>query len=119
MPDEEGLLAELELRRPHLESMAAWPQQHAEILTLRYEDILGHEEQAFDRIFDHYGLSTLEKSLGRFFVRRYALRKVKKSDPHVRNPSSGQWRKHFTARVRQAFDSRYGSLVRQLGYPAD
>ncbi len=118
LPDEEGLLAELELRAPHLESMAAWPQQHPDILTLRYEDILGHEERAFGKIFDFYGMSSLEKTLGQFFVRRYALRKVK-ADPHVRNPSSGQWRQHFTPRVRQVFDARYGALVRDLGYPVD
>lgn len=118
LPQEEGLLAELEFRRYHLESMAAWPRQHADILTLRYEDILGHEVEAFHQVFEHYGLSTLQRSIGRWLVKKYALRKVS-ADPHVRNPSSGQWRQHFTPRVRQAFDSRYGALVRQLGYPAD
>jgi hypothetical protein len=41
------------------------------------------------------------------------------ADSHVRNPASGQWRRHFTPRVQQAFDDRYAGLVKQLGYPLD
>lgn len=118
LPDEEGLLAELEFRQHHLESMAAWPRRHPDIVTYRYEDILGNETQVFDELFAFYGLSTLQRALGRHFVKRYSFRRLA-PDPHVRNPSSGQWRQHFTPRVRQVFDRRYGALIRQLGYPVD
>ncbi|MEM7587021.1 MAG: sulfotransferase domain-containing protein [Acidobacteriota bacterium] len=115
---EDGLLAELEFRRYHFESMARWPVEHPDILTFRYEDILGNEARVFDELFEFYGLSWLETALARRFVRRYSLRKLP-ADAHVRNPKSGQWREHFTPRVRQAFEDRHGGLIERLGYPQD
>jgi hypothetical protein len=118
LPEEEGLLAELEFREMHLESMAHWPAAHADIATFRYEDIIGNERAVFLELFNFYGLSPLERRLGMFFANRYSIGN-RRSDPHVRNPASGQWRKHFTPRVRRAFTAKYAGLVAQLGYPAD
>lgn len=118
LPVEDGLLAELEFRRAHLESMAGWPTTHPNILVLRYEDVLGREEETFSEMFEHYGFSALERATGMFFVRRHALRRTA-SDPHVRNPSAGQWRKHFTPKVSNVFNSQYAALIGQLGYPQD
>ena len=115
IPEEDGLLAELEFRRYHFESMAAWPAEHPDVVTFRYEEILGSEARAFRRLFAFYRLSPLERTLGTYFARRYSLRKLA-VDSHVRNPASGQWRKHFTPRVEEAFDARYAGLVKQLGY---
>ena len=127
LPEEDGLLAELEFRTAHFGSMAAWPRNHPDILLLKYEDIVGNEIDAFRQIFQHYGFGPVASTLGRFFAQRHSLdgfsfrrrRQRKANDPHVRNPASGQWRKHFTPRVRREFDQRFGTLVRQLGYPAD
>lgn len=118
IPEEEGLLAELEFRALHFDSMARWPSRHADIVTFRYEDVVGSEAAAFRQVFDFYGLSPLERGLGLWFAKRYSLR-GRGADVHVRNPASGQWRKHFTPRVRRAFDTRYAGLVRMLGYPRD
>jgi hypothetical protein len=35
---------------------------------------------------------------------------------HIRNPSSGQWKKHFTPRVHDAFNERFGEGLARLGY---
>jgi hypothetical protein len=118
VPEEEGLLAELEFRRLHFESIAAWPNQHPDILTYRYEDIVGNEPFVFRGLFEFYGLSAIERRLGIWFANRYSIGRRAK-DPHIRNPISGQWRKHFTPRVRQAFDSEYAGLIRELGYPPE
>ena len=118
VPVEEGLLAEIEFRSAHFESMARWPE-HPDIITLRYEEVLGNEVAAFREIFEHYGFSGLERRLGLFFAQRHAFGPRQKRDPHVRNPSSGQWRQHFTPRVRREFDARFAGLIRQLDYPAD
>lgn len=118
LPEEEGLLAELEFRTLHFESMAAWPAEHPDVVTCRYEDAVADGPSTFRRLFDFYGLSPHERWLGARFARRYSLRK-RKADPHVRDPASGQWRKHFTPRVRRAFDAKYAGLVRQLGYSSD
>ncbi len=118
LPEEEGLLAEMEFRTFHLESMARWPAEHPDIVTFRYEDVVADGAAVFRELFDFYGLGPLERRLGHGFARRYSLAGRKK-DPHIRNPASGQWRKHFTPRVRQAFDEKYAGLIRQLGYAAD
>jgi hypothetical protein len=118
LPEEDGLLAELEFRKFHFESMAAWPAQHPDIVTVRYEDVIDDQARVFRELFVFYGMSPLERLLGNFFAQRYSIRK-RKADPHVRNPASGQWRKHFTPKLKQAFDADYAELVRSLGYPAD
>lgn len=118
LPPEDGLLAELEFRTLHFDSMLRWPDQHPHILTQRYEDILGNEVTAFRRIFDFYGLGFIERRLGLWFANRYSFTK-RSRDPHVRNPVSGQWREHFTPRVKRAFDSRYAELIGRFGYPEE
>jgi hypothetical protein len=118
IPEEEGLLAELEFRTFHFESMARWPAQHPHIVTYRYEDVVGNEAVVFQELFELYGLSLVERWLGRFFANRYSINR-RKADPHIRNPASGQWREHFTPRVKQVFDEKWAGLVRLLGYPAD
>ncbi len=117
LSQEEGLLAELEFRARHLESMAQWPAEHPNILTLRYEDIIGNEVEVFRQLLEFYELSFLERRLGSWFARRHSLRK-RAADPHVRNPASGQWREHFTPRVVEAFEARHRGLVEALGYPS-
>jgi hypothetical protein len=116
VPEEEGLLAELEFRRRHFESMTEWPVDHPDIMTFRYEDIVGNEVENFRALFDFYGLSVLEQRLGLWFAGRYSLGR-RRSDPHVRDPSSGQWRRRFTSRVQRTFDAEWADLVELLGYP--
>ena len=118
VPEEEGLLAELEFRQRHFESMASWPTDHPDILTFRYEDVIGHEARVFTELFEFYRFNPLERRLGCWFARRHAVGR-RRGDPHVRDPVPEQWRKHFTPRLTQAFNAKYGTLVRQLGYPAD
>ena len=118
VPEEEGLLAELEFRRLHFESMAEWPDRHPDIVTYRYEDIVGNEPSVFRSLFEFYGLSAIERRLANFFANRYSIGRRAK-DPHIRNPTSGQWRKHFTPRVSQAFDDQHAGLIRELGYPPE
>jgi hypothetical protein len=118
VPEEEGLLAELEFRRLHFESMAAWPAEHSDIVTFRYEEIVGNEPSVFRDLFEFYGLSAIERRLGIWFAKRYSIR-GRAADPHIRNPTSGQWRKYFTPRVRQAFDKQHAGLIHELGYPPE
>jgi len=115
---EEGLLAELEFRRRHFESMEAWPTTHPDILTLRYEDLVGNESASFDELFRFYGMTQLERRVGGWLVQRFAWDPARR-DAHVRNPSPGQWREHFTPRVENVFHDRHPGLLQRLGYEAD
>ncbi len=117
LPEEDGLLAEMQFRAAHFDSMMEWPKLHPRMLVLRYEDVLRDEEAAFDEIFRFYGFGPLERIVGRALVRRYALGgRTTRLDAHVRNPSSGQWREAFTPRLTCAFDERFPGLVEHLGY---
>jgi Sulfotransferase domain len=115
--EEEGLLAEIEFRRFHFESMAAWPEEHPEVAIYRYEEVIRDEVAALGHLFAFYGLPRLERWLATRFASRYAVA-GRRADPHVRNPEVGQWRTHFTPKVKRKFDARYGDLVARLGYPA-
>jgi hypothetical protein len=116
IPEEDGLLAELEFRRYHFESMHGWPDAHPDVATFKYEDIMRNQAAAFDELFEFYGLSPIERWLGARFARRYAVG-GRSGDPHVRDPSAGQWRAHFTPKVTEQFDAQYAPLVARLGYP--
>jgi hypothetical protein len=116
VPEEDGLLAEIEFRQYHFEAMAEWVETDDRILLLRYEDMLGHEIEAFDRLFEHYRLSPFERRLGRYFARRHSLARRRPEDAHIRNPLSGQWKQHFTPRVREAFNDRWAGLITRYGY---
>jgi hypothetical protein len=61
----------------------------------------------------------LERRLGMFFADRHSLARRQARDRHIRNPTSGQWRRHFTPRVKAAFDVEWAGLLAQLGYPPD
>ena len=115
---EEGLLAELEFRQRHFESMTEWPDGHPDIVTFRYEDIVGNETKVLGELFSFYGLSALERALGIWFAKRYSLRRIT-SDAHVRNPTAGQWKEHFTPKVKQAFDAQWAGLLTWLGYATE
>ena len=115
LSEEEGLLAELEFRRHHFDSMARWPAEHPDVLTMSYEEALADQVAVMERLFAFHRFSRVEHGLGRFFARRYSLQR-RSADPHVRNPSSGQWRRHFTPRVTRAFEQRHGALLELLGY---
>jgi hypothetical protein len=114
---EEGLLAEMELRSLHFDSMREWPIGDQRIRVWRYEDILGREKQVMSEVAHHLTLpfvvrARVRHNAGAFDVKHAAARK----SSHVRNPSSGQWREVFTPRVEAAFMERWGDLLERYGY---
>jgi hypothetical protein len=59
---EDGLICEIDFRKKHFDGMAQWRDRDS-ILTIRYEDIIGHEEKVFDRVFSFYEFNKLERML--------------------------------------------------------
>jgi hypothetical protein len=116
LSEEEGLITEIEFRKHHFESMAAWPDDHPDILTIRYEDVLGREVSTFARIFRFYELPAWERAAGRLLAWRYSAKRQRRQMVHIRNPEPQQWRKRFTPRVTQYFRERHEGLVERLGY---
>lgn len=111
---EDGLIAEIEFRKKHFESLHDWP--HDERIRLyRYEDILGNESAVFDDIFRFYELTGLERRLASWLAGYYAVNR-RTNDTHIRDPRPGQWRDVFTPRVERRFEEQFGDTVALLGY---
>jgi hypothetical protein len=117
---EEGLLAELDFRRGHFESMRAWPKGDRRVEVFRYEDVLGREGEIFDRIFRFYELPFVARRIGLHYAHRFrATGRTSLSSDHIRDPRIGQWREVFTQAVTRRFDDEYGDLIERLGYARD
>lgn len=113
---ENGLIAEIDFRHRHFESMRQWPESDPRIRIYRYEDILGNERKIFHDIFCHYGISFPRRALGTITAERFSANRQVKTAKHIRNPASGQWREHFTDRVNDYFDRRYADILSRYGY---
>jgi len=116
LPEEDGLIAEMEFRKLHFQSMLQWPKDNPNIRLFRYENILGQEKEVFREIADFYHLSWLEKKAAGWMAERFSAKKRTGKIEHIRNPQSGQWKKHFTPRVEKYFEREYGELLTHYDY---
>lgn len=113
--DEElGLIAEIDFRKHHFESLRHW-QNSERILSFKYEQILGHEKAVFREIFSFYELSSYERQIGAWLADRFSLRH-RRADSHIRDARPGQWKRHFTPRVAAYSNDRYADLIELLDY---
>lgn len=116
---EDGLLAELEFRRFHFDSMLAWPACDSRVRLFRYEDILGNEESVFNDIFDFFGFAYPARIVAKHNARKFRAGARASNRKHIRDPSSGQWRHYFTPDVAARFSAQYGALLQKYDYPLD
>ncbi len=111
---EEGLIAEIEFRKFHFQSIREWKIDDR-IRLFRYEDILGNEEQKFDELLRFYEVSPIERKLGVWLARRQKYVNGQKRK-HIRKPEPGQWQEHFTPRVLKYFNKHYEDVLKILNY---
>lgn len=114
---EEGLDAEIDLRRRHFESMLEWPDEDPRVRVYRYEDIVGREVQAFRSLFEFYEMPYLTRRVGQYHAGRFSASKRAGSDAHIRDAASGQWRQYFTPELTERFSAEFGAVLDKLGYP--
>lgn len=112
---EDGLLAELDFRRAHFDSMTQWPMDDPRILTLHYDDIMGDERRAFDQVFSHYGIRGPRRAVGLMAARRFSASGRASRSQHIRNPRSGQWKDVLTPRVLAELDRRHPEAILRYG----
>lgn len=112
---EDGLIAEIKFRKLHFESIRKW-EKDDRIKIFRYENILGNEEKTFDEIFRFYEVPTWERKVGLIFARKFSAKNRAKNYKHIRNPSSGQWKEHFTPKVEAYFNELYADVLEELKY---
>ena len=113
---EEGLLAEMEFRKFHLESLRMWPNKNRRIKLFKYEDIIGNELKAFNSIFHFLKIPLFNRTLGLILAHRFRAKNMKGRYKHIRDPSSGQWKKYFTKKVHEKFLDQYDDLLEILEY---
>jgi len=111
---EDGLKAEIEFRKHHLQSMLQWPEDNR-IKLFRYEDIMTDQVNAFEQIVKHYEIEGFAKKKILHFAKQNALDK-RKGDKHIRNSSAGQWREHFSPELNEYFLSQYSEILDIYNY---
>jgi len=113
---EEGLMAEIDFRRKHFDSMLQWPISDPRIKLFYYEDVIGNEGEIFAELLSHYGISWLERWVGVILADRFSAKKQSSKTKHIRDPKAGQWEQHFSPKVRNYFEQQYGDLLKRYGY---
>jgi hypothetical protein len=113
---EDGLLAEIEFRRRHLESMFHWPEGDPHIKIFRYENIVTNLPQVISDIFSFYELPDSEREQAVNLAESFSASGPNALKQHIRDPSPNQWKKYFTPKVSEYFTERYGILLEKYDY---
>jgi hypothetical protein len=117
---ERGMLMEMVSRERTFNQMRRWNFDNPKILEMRYEEIVGNEEAACARLFDHYGFGADLRARGLELARQFGLNNLaKREGSHVRSGAPDQWRTHFTPAVKELFKQAHGDLLIRLGYERD
>ncbi len=94
---------------------------------IRYEDLLEHDLELLTEILiERCGLDVSPERLrevvlaNRFEVQTGGRRRgIEEVTAHQRKAVAGDWRNHFTDRIKRAFKARYGGLLVATGYEKD
>lgn len=116
---EEGLIAEMDFRTHHYNSMLEWPDNDPRVRLYRYEDILGNEADTFRSIVSFLGLPLLTRIAGVHYARRFRAKRNIGKTSHIRNPNSQQWRQHFTPTLTAMFKERFSEVLQRYDYPLE
>ena len=101
--------------------LRAWDRERAEVLELRYEDVIQDEARWFPRVFAHYGFhpravqEATEIALRRS-IHRNPQRRAR-THSHVRSGLPQQWRTKLHPDMVRACESALGDLLQAYGYP--
>lgn len=124
---EDGLLLVIEQRLPAFANIQqTWlrlPEQS--MLLVRYEDLISDEHAQFNRIFDYAGFAAdPEKRRAAIDAESFHKRTGRKPgeekvDAHHRKGVAGDWKNHFSDRVKGAFKEKFGQVLVDTGYETD
>lgn len=112
---DDGMIAQIEFRKKHFESMRLWPDSK-NVLLFKYEEILGRELEVFSQLARFYGFDAQQEKVLLRFVDKYSVAKNIGKSPHIRNPEPSQWQKHFSPKVESFFNNLYEDIVIKYGY---
>jgi len=95
------------------------------ILCIRYEDLIANEQEVFREIIEHCQIgvapATLHAIVHHNNFERATGRRRGEEEPtsHLRKGVAGDWRNHFSERVKDEFKKTFGSLLIETGYERD
>lgn len=118
---EDGLLHLMNTEIKHYHQLQlTWLSE--ETLLVRYEELLSDEFAGFQKIMDHCEINISEKSLRKIIERNsFQTRSGRPQGSeditsHYRKGISGDWRNHFSDRIKSEFKDRYGRTLIRTGY---
>lgn len=112
---EEGLIAEIEFRKFHFDSMMKWTEENS-VKLYRYEDIIGNEGNVFKDLFKFYGFNLFHQYIAEFYANKYSKKSYLSKNKHVRNPKTGQWKSIFNDEIVNYFNFLYKDLLMKYDY---
>jgi lipopolysaccharide transport system ATP-binding protein len=96
-----------------------------DVLLLLYENILGNEYAFFEQLTEYCQIDVSRERL-QYIVRSNMFESAtgrKRGDQdvnaHLRKGIVGDWRNHFTERIKTEFKKQYGKLLIDTGYEKD
>lgn len=120
MPAEEALASLVDGKLAQIADLQkSWADDEG---LVRYEELVADEQGAFRRIARHLGIDADDDVLQRvvaansFESRTGRSRGEEDATSHRRKGIAGDWRNHFTARVKDVFKERYGQHLIEMGY---
>ncbi len=123
---EEGLLYDLEMfTSVYLRKMQSWDYNDDRMYETRFERITTDPKAEWDAILNFTGLpfdrDWFHARLEAASFERLSSRKKGEEDQqsHFRKGVAGDWRNHFTDRVKDAFKKDFGQMLIDLGYETD
>ena len=118
---EDALLFEMEhVGKDTINEMMKWNYNNDNILEVKYEDLLIKHNEMFRNIFRHYNFNddAVENCLN--IVNMYNFETMKQSnDKHLRKGVSGDWKNHFSDKLKNEYKMRYPGVLELLGYEND
>jgi hypothetical protein len=112
-----GMVVECIFRETTFPIMENWDYNNPNVLTLRYEDIVGNEISAFKKLSEHYQIKTPYKKRMLELAELYSLKNQKaKPKSHIRDGSSNQWETDFNDDLHTIFDQMFPTLLQKTGY---
>ena len=102
----------------NIREMLEWDYGNERFVELRYEELVSHDgSRVFEEAIERWPLSKREQMVLTGMFRYFSLAGPGvRGSRHVRNPKSGQWKEHFTPRVRSRFDELFPAAAARLGY---
>ena len=119
---EEGLLAELDFFQSQFRRLLAWDFESPNVLELKFEELIPNLDEGIKRILDFLEIPLHQEDIREILMENSFHTRTGRSpgeeDQHskFRKGIVGDWKNYFTARVEREFRTRYGDLLRCLGY---